>query len=118
MGWVIPALLKIMNKKKIAKRLLIVAKHLLAEGSEVEEIEEIEPQGSKPVKERRHEAGWFSGRDAFDNIYDHLKKSWNISEDYRIEAKIQDDPESEKILKSVEKHIKQAMDELRDLKRH
>jgi hypothetical protein len=45
-----------MNKKKIAKRLLRLAKVLLAEDGGVEEIEEIEPQGSKPVKERRHEA--------------------------------------------------------------
>jgi hypothetical protein len=45
-----------MNKLIIAKRLLKLAKALLAEGSEVEEMEEIEPQGSKPINERRHEA--------------------------------------------------------------
>lgn len=41
----------------IARELLKLAKELLADsGSEVEEVEEIEPQGSTPIKERRKEA--------------------------------------------------------------
>ena len=40
----------------VAVELLKVAKEILAEGTEVEEVEEIEPQGSKPIKERRQEA--------------------------------------------------------------
>jgi hypothetical protein len=43
---------------KEAKALLRLAKQLLSEddGSKVEEIKEIEPQGSRPIKERRQEA--------------------------------------------------------------
>jgi hypothetical protein len=46
-----------MDRTRLAKNLIKLAKALLADdGTEVEEVEEIEPQGSKPIKERRHQA--------------------------------------------------------------
>jgi len=45
-------------KDDIAQALVDLAKALIAEeDGGVEEVEEIEPQGSKPVKERKKEAG-------------------------------------------------------------
>lgn len=46
-----------MRRKVIAMRLLRLAREVLADdGTEVEEVEEVEPQGSKPIKERRKQA--------------------------------------------------------------
>jgi hypothetical protein len=39
-----------------ARDILRLARAILADDTKVEEIEEVEPQGSTPVKERRHEA--------------------------------------------------------------
>ena len=46
-----------MDRNKVARQLLKLAKELMAaDDTEVEEVEEVEPQGSKPIRERRHQA--------------------------------------------------------------
>jgi len=99
------------EKKFFAKRLLRLAGALMAEGdTEVEEAEEVEPQGSKPVKERRKQAG-SAAREFQENI-DAISNVQGFVEDEAVWYDALAGRTAQTNLKRASRHLASARNEL------